>query len=319
MEKGEPGAERWLQVELKLVADVGFVGVPNAGKSTLLGAVSNARPKIADYPFTTIVPNLGVWDASETVQGEWIEKGMVLADIPGLLEGAHQGVGLGLAFLRHVQRCRVLVHVVNGDSPDPVGDYTAINQELALFNPKLAEKPQVVVLNKIDLISPEVRLRVEQELKEVIPHTRFMSISAMKKTNTGELMHRVWKMLRVVKEEEGDLLDGEVPVPLDEESYRMSYQIITDPKFPGQFRVQGKQIEKICAMTNWDYYEAVERFQRILEATGIAKALKKRGAQEGDLIMIGDRDFDYTRETNAFAAAAEEIRTWDSEKHYDKE
>lgn len=163
---------------------------------------------------------------------------MVLADIPGLLEGAHEGVGLGLAFLRHVQRCRVLVHVVNGDSPDPVGDYKAINQELELFNPKLAEKPQVVVLNKIDLPGvAERQAEIEQALKEVIPHTRFMSISAIKKENTGELMHRVWKMLRVMKVEEEDLLQGEVPVQLDEENYRMSYQVITDPKFPGQFRI----------------------------------------------------------------------------------
>lgn len=139
-EKGEPGAERWLSLELKLVADVGFVGVPNAGKSTLLAVSSNAKPKIADYPFTTVIPNLGVCD----VLGDDDEgAGLVLADIPGLLEGAHDGVGLGLAFLRHVQRCRVLVHLVSGDSVDPVGDYRAIQQELELFSPKLLEKQQV--------------------------------------------------------------------------------------------------------------------------------------------------------------------------------
>lgn len=142
-EKGEPGAERWLSLELKLVADVGFVGVPNAGKSTLLATVSNAKPKIADYPFTTVTPNLGVCDVLEN---EDMGKGLVLADIPGLLEGAHSGVGLGLAFLRHVQRCRVLVHVVDGSSPDPIGDYRAIQQELELFSPKLMDKQQVSVI-----------------------------------------------------------------------------------------------------------------------------------------------------------------------------
>ena len=141
-ENGEPGGERWLSLELKLVADVGFVGVPNAGKSTLLAVSSNAKPKIADYPFTTVVPNLGVCD----VLGDDDEgaAGLVLADIPGLLEGAHNGVGLGLAFLRHVQRCRVLVHLVSGDSVDPLGDYRAIQQELELFSPKLLEKQQVM-------------------------------------------------------------------------------------------------------------------------------------------------------------------------------
>ncbi|CAN0351498.1 unnamed protein product, partial [Hapterophycus canaliculatus] len=177
-EKGEPGAERWLSLELKLVADVGFVGVPNAGKSTLLAVSSNAKPKIADYPFTTVTPNLGVCDVlGDEDLAAGMDKGLVLADIPGLLEGAHAGVGLGLAFLRHVQRCRVLVHLVSGDSLDPVGDYRAIQQELQLFSPKLLEKQQVVVLNKIDL--PHVRSRQEEleaMIKAELDHTRFMSI-----------------------------------------------------------------------------------------------------------------------------------------------
>ena len=146
-ENGEPGKERWLRLELKLIADVGIVGVPNAGKSTLLSVVSAARPKIADYPFTTLAPNLG------TVVID--DRDMVLADIPGLIEGAHAGAGLGHTFLRHIERTRVLIHLLNGISPDPLGDYEAINQELALFSPELADKPQIVVLNKMDL--PDVR------------------------------------------------------------------------------------------------------------------------------------------------------------------
>ncbi|MGL4651329.1 MAG: GTPase ObgE, partial [Caldilineaceae bacterium] len=142
-EKGEPGFERWISLELKLVADVGIVGVPNAGKSTLLSVVSAARPKIADYPFTTLEPMLGVAEVDH--------RTFVLADIPGLLEGAHEGKGLGLEFLRHVERTRIIIHLLRGDSPDPLGDYEAINTELQLFNPELANKPQIVAFNKMDL------------------------------------------------------------------------------------------------------------------------------------------------------------------------
>ena len=146
-ENGEPGEELRVRLELKLLADIGIIGVPNAGKSTLLSRVSAARPKIADYPFTTLEPTLGV-----VVVGD---RDLVLADIPGLIEGAHAGVGLGHAFLRHIERTRVLIHLLNGVSPDPLGDYEAINQELELFNPHLMAKPQIVVLNKMDI--PEVR------------------------------------------------------------------------------------------------------------------------------------------------------------------
>ncbi len=142
-ENGEEGEERWLELELKLVADVGIIGVPNAGKSTLLSVVSAATPKIADYPFTTVAPNLGVAEVGYSQ--------IVLADVPGLMEGAHEGVGLGIDFLRHIERTRVLVHMVAGDSPDPFGDFEAINQEMQLFNPRLLDKPQLVVLNKMDL------------------------------------------------------------------------------------------------------------------------------------------------------------------------
>jgi len=147
-EKGEPGEQRKLRLELKLIADIGIVGVPNAGKSSLLAAVTHATPKIGDYPFTTLEPNLGVADLDEYTH-------LVLADIPGLIEGAHQGAGLGDAFLRHIQRCRVLIHLLDGLSADPLADFTQINSEMALFDPNLARKPQVVVVNKIDL--PEVQ------------------------------------------------------------------------------------------------------------------------------------------------------------------
>jgi GTP-binding protein len=194
-ERGEPGAKRWLSVELRLVADVGFLGKPNAGKSTLLAAASAARPKIANYPFTTIVPNLGVCDLGD--EG----AGLILCDIPGLIEGAAEGAGLGPAFLRHVQRCKVLLHVIDGTSEDPLGDFKAINKELGLYDEFLAEKPQVVVLNKIDV--PEVQEKQEElmeALKEAAGHSRVLSISAATTANVKELMGRLKKFVSVQPE-----------------------------------------------------------------------------------------------------------------------
>jgi GTP-binding protein len=191
-EHGEPGAKRWLSVELRLVADVGFLGKPNAGKSTLLAAASAARPKIANYPFTTIVPNLGVCDLGD--EG----AGLVLCDIPGLIEGASGGAGLGPAFLRHVQRCKVLLHVVDGTSEDPIGDFKTINKELELYDEFLAKKPQVVVLNKIDV--PEVQERQEElleQLREAAGHSRVLSISAATTERVKELMGRLKKFVSV--------------------------------------------------------------------------------------------------------------------------
>lgn len=197
-ERGEPGAKRWLSVELRLVADIGFLGKPNAGKSTLLAAASAARPKIANYPFTTIVPNLGVCDLGD--EG----AGLVLCDIPGLIEGAAQGTGLGFAFLRHVQRCKTLLHVVDGTSEDPIGDFNTINKELQEYDPFLAQKPQVVVLNKIDI--PEVQEKEEEllaKLREAAGHSRVLSISAATTERVKELMGRLKKF--AVAQPETDL------------------------------------------------------------------------------------------------------------------
>jgi GTP-binding protein len=189
-ERGEPGASRWLSLELKLVADVGFLGKPNAGKSTLLAAASAAKPKIANYPFTTIVPNLGICDISD--EG----SGLMLCDIPGLIEGASDGVGLGITFLRHVQRCRVLLHVIDGTSEDPIGDFNTINTELRKYDEFLANKPQVVVLNKVDVT--EVKENEEElisKLKEAAGHSRVLSISAATKSRVAELMGRLKKFV----------------------------------------------------------------------------------------------------------------------------
>ena len=201
-EHGEPGVARWLSLELKLVADVGFLGMPNAGKSTLLAASSNAKPKIANYPFTTIVPNLGVCDLFDETDGT-SGGGLVLCDIPGLIEGASTGVGLGYAFLRHVQRCKMLLHVVDGTSDDPIGDFNTINNELKKYDEYLAQKPQVVVLNKVDV--SEVKERQEElleQLKEAAGHSRVLSISAATMERVQELMRRVKKFVDVQPEVE---------------------------------------------------------------------------------------------------------------------
>ena len=287
-ERGEPGASRWLSLELKLVADVGFLGKPNAGKSTLLAASSAARPKIANYPFTTIVPNLGVCDINN--EG----AGLILCDIPGLIEGASSGVGLGLAFLRHVQRCKVLLHVVDGTSEDPIGDFTTINKELVQYDEFLSQKPQVVVLNKIDV--PEVK-DLEQELlsklKEAAGHSRVLSISAATTERVAELMQRLKKFVDTQP-------DVDLPEPPQIDFSRAGlefdsddYEIVSDPAYPGQFRINGPYIEQIAKMTHWEYPEAVERFGRQLEALGIAAELQRRGAMDGDLVMVDEYDFEF--------------------------
>jgi len=287
-ERGEPGAARWLSVELRLVADVGFLGMPNAGKSTLLAAASAARPKIASYPFTTIVPNLGVCDLGQGA-------GLVLCDIPGLIEGAAGGAGMGGAFLRHVQRCKVLLHVVDGTSEDPIRDFKTIIGELEQYDEFLAQKPQVVILNKIDV--PEV---LEQEkdlvaaLKEAAGHSRVLSISAATTKNVKELMARLKKFVDAQPA-------AELPPPseIDLSKAGLDYdsddfEIQNDPSYPGQWRLTGEYIQQVARMTHWEYPEAVERFGRQLEALGMAMELSRRGAQGGDLIMIDEFDFEFS-------------------------
>lgn len=278
-EKGEAGEERRLLLELKLVADVGIIGVPNAGKSTLLSVVSAAKPKIADYPFTTVEPSLGVAEVNH--------RQIVLVDIPGLLEGAHEGVGLGLDFLRHIERTRMLIHLLNGDSPDPLGDFAAINQELELFNPALLERPQIVVLNKLDLPQaqeqwPAVQAKME---RRDLPH---LAISALTREHVQELLYRVQGMLDELpaldEMEDEEQAEGwaETELPVDEKAFAIH------KLDENQWLVEGIAIERAAQMTNWDYYEAAMRFQRILRAMGITDALRAAGVAEGDTVQIGD-------------------------------
>lgn len=210
-EKGEPGEERWISLELKLVADVGIVGIPNAGKSTLLSVIV-ARPKIADYPFTTLTPVLGVVEVDY--------QRFVVADIPGLLEGAHEGVGLGLKFLRHIDRTRMLIHLLRGDSPDPLGDFEAINQELTLFNPDLIDKPQVVVLNKMDLPEAQEQWpKIEQTIRERgLP---VFAISAVSHQGLEPLLYQLKEMLATLPKMPEPAMDAiEITLPVDEKALR---------------------------------------------------------------------------------------------------
>lgn len=286
-ERGEPGQERTLRLELKLIADVGIVGVPNAGKSTLLARVTNAKPKIAPYPFTTLEPNLGVANLDD-------DTDLVLADIPGLIEGAHQGVGLGYDFLRHIQRTRVLIHLLDGLAQDPLLDFIQINTELALFDPGLAQKPQIVGVNKMDL--PEVRQRwpeIQRALKRHLKHTPKINlagepypISAATGENVRPLLYRAAQLLR-----EMPLETRTVAVPIyrpTEDPNAFTIQRVGDG-----WRVSGQAIERAASMTYWEHYQAVRRFHSILEALGIDQALRKAGVQNGDTVFIGDYELEW--------------------------
>lgn len=277
-ERGEPAQERQLRLELKLIADIGIVGVPNAGKSTLLASVSNAKPKIAPYPFTTLEPNLGVSELDD-------ETTLVLADIPGLIEGAHMGLGLGHDFLRHIQRTRVLIHLLDGLAEDPLLDLAQINSELALFDPDLAEKPQIVALNKIDL--PEVAAiwdKIETSLKE--RGYEPMAVSALAGTNVRQLLYRAAQLL------------DQVP-PASEIAAMPVYRVPSDPREfhvqrePKGWRVSGEAIERAAAMTYWEYDQSVRRFQRILQTLGIEDALRQAGVKTGDTVYIGEFELEW--------------------------
>ena len=283
-EKGEPGVECWLKLELKLIADVGLVGVPNAGKSTLLSVVSNAKPKIAAYPFTTLEPNLGVVIHDN--------HDLVFADIPGLIEGAHMGVGLGHSFLRHIQRTRLLIHMLDGATDTALADYSQINTELALFDENLAKKQRIVVFNKIDLPEaqarwPEVQRTLRQYGVEAIP------ISAATHQNTGDLINKIFQVMSTLPDEIFTEPVTERPV-YDLSDDELVFDIISESK--NSFRVSGRRIERAAAMTYWDYEEAVARFQQILEAMGVSKALEAAGVQPGDTVYIGDHELEWSED-----------------------
>jgi GTP-binding protein len=286
-QKGEPGQERWLALELKLVADVGLVGYPNAGKSTLLSVVTAAHPKIADYPFTTLTPNLGVVEIGRPRSGD--STGFVLADIPGLIEGAAQGVGLGHEFLRHIQRTRLLIHLLDGASidRDPWQDFQAINLELREYDQKLSERPQIVVLNKMDLPDAQEHWAELKARAEAAGYPVF-AISGVAQQGTDELMAYAARRLEEIKQEEVEraashaVTDMEGPVlrPQPDDAFTVT-------KERGVFIVRGKRVERLVNMTNHESEEGMARLEIMLEKMGVTKALEEAGVQVGNLVRFG--------------------------------
>ncbi|TCS75632.1 GTPase ObgE [Effusibacillus lacus] len=286
-EKGEPGQERWIQLELKVIADVGLVGFPSVGKSTLLSVVSAAKPKIGAYHFTTLSPNLGVVDVGDG-------RSFVLADLPGLIEGAHAGHGLGHQFLRHVERTKVIVHVVDmaaTEERDPWQDFLKINEELKLYSEKLATRPMIVAANKMDLPGAEANL--EEFRKKLDPSIPLYPVSGVTKEGVRQLLYAVADLLDSLPDVEEAALD-EVDAT-ERKVYRLeededSFTISRDNEV---FVVHSPKIEKLIKMTNFDQYDAVKRFQRIMKNMGVDDALRQRGAVNGSTIRIGDLEFEF--------------------------
>jgi GTP-binding protein len=277
-EKGEPSQSHALRLELKLLADCGVVGLPNAGKSTLLSVVSAARPKIADYPFTTLEPQLGVVRLGP-------EESFVMVDVPGLIEGAHAGSGLGDRFLRHIERTRVLIHLMDGARPaaDILADKATIENELRLWNPALLERAMLPVLSKLDL--PEARERFA-ELAEQIPGLR--AISAVTGEGVRDLLFAVYTTIGATPMPEVAAPD----VPRFVLTPHEPFTIAVDAA--GVFVVGGERVERLAAMTDFDSDEGLGRFEAILAKMGIEKRLREMGAREGDTVRIAGYEFDYS-------------------------
>lgn len=284
-ENGEPGEERYVTLELKLLADVGLVGFPSVGKSTLLSVVSAAKPKIGDYHFTTIVPNLGVVETED-------HRSFVMADLPGLIEGAHQGAGLGLEFLRHIERTRVIVHVVDiagVEGRDPYDDFVKINEELKQYNLRLLERPMIVAANKMDMPGAEENLA---KFKEKVGEIPVYPISAYTRQGIRELLFAIADMLATAPEFP-ILTEEEKPqgVVYKYEEPKEEFTITRDPD--GTFVVSGEKIERLFKMTNFNYDQSVQRFARQLRSLGVDEALRKRGARDGDTVRILDYEFEF--------------------------
>ncbi|HSH18767.1 MAG TPA: GTPase ObgE [Candidatus Saccharimonadales bacterium] len=282
-EKGEAGQELEALLELKMIADVGLVGLPNAGKSTLLSRISNARPEIANYPFTTLTPNLGVVDIDK-------ESSLLFADIPGLIEGAAEGKGLGHEFLRHIERTAVIIHLIDAYQPDIAAAYTTIQEELKAYEvngQNLAERPQIVVLNKVDGLDADMVEDIMAQLKKVIPeNTPIHPISAASGVGIRELLYAVRAIVnerrKVVAEQEAE---DEIPVlRMDDTTAAWSIE-----SADGSFIVRGPKIEQFAARTDFKNEEAVQRLRDIMKKMGILHELVRKGIEPGQIIRIADR------------------------------
>lgn len=283
-EKGAPGEERWLKLELKLLADVGIIGFPNAGKSSLIAKISAARPKIAPYPFTTLVPNLGVVPVEEF-------KEFVVVDIPGLIEGAHEGKGLGDRFLKHVERTRLLIHLIDlgPTERDPLSDYEVINRELRSFSPALAEKPQIVVGNKIDLLSDEERQAIQERFAAQGIELRL--ISAVTGEGTRELVYECYRRLEELKATQPQPILIEAPVR------RRVYTFTSGPAFEvhregDAFVLSGPSVERLSRLS-LEERDAQEYLYERLEALGIMAELRRQGLKDSNKIRLGKHELIY--------------------------
>lgn len=287
-EKGEPGQELEVILELKVLADVGLVGFPSVGKSTLLSVVSSAKPKIGAYHFTTIVPNLGM---VETEDG----RSFAMADLPGLIEGAHQGVGLGMQFLRHIERTRVIVHVIDMsgvEGRDPYEDYVTINNELEQYNLRLLERPQIVVANKMDM--PDAEANLAEFKKKVGDDVKVFPISAVSRQGLKPLLFEVADLLEVTPEfllHEVVDEESEAVVLYKHESKGGDFEITRDDD--GSFVLSGYTIERLFKMTDFSREDGIRRFARQLRAMGVDEELRKRGAENGDTVRLMEFEFDF--------------------------
>ncbi|MBD7983046.1 GTPase ObgE [Sporosarcina sp. Sa2YVA2] len=288
-EKGEPGVEREIVLELKVLADAGLVGFPSVGKSTLLSVVSAAKPKIADYHFTTLVPNLGMveLDGGNT---------FVLADLPGLIEGAHEGIGLGHQFLRHIERTRVIIHVVDMsgvEGRDPYEDFVTINEELEKYNLRLMERPQIIVANKMDMPDAEENLEAfKKKLND--DNALIFPISALTREGLDQLLFSVAELLETTPEFPMHEIEEE------DENRSVLYKHEADPEDfnisrddDGAFIVSGYTIERLFKMTDFNFDQSVRKFARQMRGMGIDDALRERGAQDGDTVRILDFEFEF--------------------------
>lgn len=279
-EKGEPGEQAEISLELRLIADVGLVGFPNAGKSTFLSVVSSARPKIADYPFTTLEPNLGVVNLDD--------KQMVIADIPGIIEGASTGKGLGLDFLRHIKRTKVLIYMIDVsgfDGTEPYNSYKILQKELKKYSKFLAKKHNVIVLNKTDIPSSKDNIKV---FKKKVKNKKIYTISNMTKEGIDKLLYDVYNLTQIpVDIEEVDT------IPVKKYIYEPEFTVNKEDE--GFFTVKGKKVETLASMTKFNEEEALRRFQNILKKMGVELALEQKGCKVGDTVQIGKFEFEFTK------------------------
>ncbi|MBQ9871211.1 MAG: GTPase ObgE [Eubacterium sp.] len=290
---GQPAIEKYLTLELKMIADVGLVGFPSAGKSTLLSVTTNAKPKIAEYHFTTLVPNLGVVDLPDA-------SGFVMADIPGIIEGASEGVGLGFDFLRHIERTRVLVHVVDAagtEGRDPVEDVRQINEELQKYNAELASRPMILACNKMDLLDEEERKITMQFLEEAYKDrmVKILPISAATREGVRELLYAVSDLLKDLPKEK-IIFEQELDPDSFRDTEQLSFTVEKSTEEEGVYLVEGPKIERMLGYTNLEDEKGFLFFQNFMKVNGILQQLEDLGIQDGETVRVYGHEFDYYHE-----------------------